>query len=363
MSPLTRFCARVPAVDGEAAMETQQRFDNKTKPAGSLGRLEALAVRYAAIRGDAQPPPPECAIVVLAADHGVASEGVSAYPQVVTRQMVDNFASGGAAVNVLARCARARLVVADFGTCSERVPASVLDRRIRRGTGNFLEGRAMTRGEAEASMFAGAAITHDLANAGVGLVALGEMGIGNSTAASALTAALTGASVTEVTGRGTGLDESRLRHKHRVVQRALERHRPALRGPFDILARLGGFEIAGLVGVALGAAERRMGVVLDGFISTSAGLLATRLCPNVGDYLFAAHRSPEPGHQILLQALALQPILDLGMRLGEGSGAALALPVIEAAVRLLGEMATFDSARVARGSDGAAGASPEPSSP
>jgi nicotinate-nucleotide--dimethylbenzimidazole phosphoribosyltransferase len=356
MSQLERTCGRIRASSSAVAREVQARLDAKAKPLGSLGLLEFLATRYAALRRDAHPPRPQAAIVVLAADHGIAREGVSAYPQEVTAQMVRNFASGGAAANVLARWAHARLVVADFGTRAEQVPPPVLNRRVAHGTASFLERPAMTRDQTETAVLRGVAIAHDLAERGVGLIALGEMGIGNSTSAAALTAVLTGASTAEVTGRGTGVNDAILAHKRAVVQRAVARHRGARTDPLEMLAALGGFEIAGLVGVALGAAERRAGVVLDGFISTAAGLVAARLCPALRDYLFAGHCSQEPGHRIQLAALGLCPILDLSLRLGEGSGAALALPILDAAIALLSEMATFDSAGVARGHSGMASA-------
>lgn len=317
-----------PAIRAAAEAE----LDAKTKPRDSLGRIEELAIRIAGIRGSVRPGPLNAAIVVAAADHGVAAEGVSAYPREVTAQMVANFSSGGAAVSVLAHQARARLVVVDAG--------------VGAGTANFTEGPAMSREQALEKVTAGIELAGELAGKGVCVVALGEMGIGNSTAAAALSAALLGVDSERVVGPGTGLDAAGVAHKVDVVRRALAVNRSRLGGPLDALAALGGFEIALLAGVALGAAERRMAVVVDGFISAAATLVAHRVCPALGGYLVAAHLSPEPGHQLLLDELGLEPLLDLRLRLGEGSGAALALPLIDAAMAILEEMATFEGAGV-----------------
>ena len=300
-------------------------LDAKTKPRGSLGRLEELAIRIAAITGELDPRPLRPVIVVAAADHGVAAEGVSAYPQEVTRQMLANFAGGGAAVSVLARQAGAGVDVVDVG--------------VGRPTGNIAVGPALERAEAEALVARG--VEHA---AGGRVVALGEMGIGNSTVASAVSARLLAVEPEAVCGRGTGLDAAGVAHKVDVVRRALAAN--AAVEPMDVLAALGGREVAFLAGVALGAARRRQVVLLDGFISSTAALVATRLEPAAREAMVAAHRSPEPGHALVLEALGLEPLLDLGLRLGEGSGAALALPLLEAAVAILGDMATFESAGV-----------------
>jgi nicotinate-nucleotide--dimethylbenzimidazole phosphoribosyltransferase len=352
---LEQTCSAIVPVDGEAALQAQRLLDGKTKPRRSLGRLEELACRLAAAYRTALPPLAARAIVVMAADHGVAEEGVSAYPPEVTAQMVRNFAAGGAAINVLARQAGARLCLVDMGTKtppeSPQCPqAGVRPCRLGPGTDNFTRGPAMSRETAIAGLEVGIRLALELAEEGVGLVGLGDMGIANTTASSALTAALTGADPEEVTGRGTGVDDGGLRRKTAAIRRALQANRlspaPAGCDPLDVLARLGGFEIAGLAGVVLGGAARRVAVVLDGFITGAAALVAARLCPAVGGYLIASHRSVEPGHARVLQDLGLRPLLDLDMRLGEGTGAALALHLVEASLRVLREMATFASAGV-----------------
>jgi nicotinate-nucleotide--dimethylbenzimidazole phosphoribosyltransferase len=287
-------------------------------------------VRIAGIRGTAKPGRLRAAVVVAAADHGVAAEGVSAYPPEVTRQMLVNFESGGAAVSVLARAAGAALIVVDAG--------------VGAPTGNIALGPAMSQADATAWTERGVACAEKLAAEGVGIVVLGEMGIGNSTAAAALTAALLNVDPEAVCGRGTGLDDAGLARKIDVVRRALRANHTA--EPTATLAALGGYELAFLTGVALGAAERSLVTLLDGFISSTAALVAARIAPSAADAMVAAHLSPEPGHRLVLDALGLVPLLDLGLRLGEGSGAALALPILDAALALLAEMATFADAGV-----------------
>ena len=314
---------RIRPADAAAHAAAQLAYDGKTKPRASLGRLEELGCRLASIRGFV-PAKLEAVIVVAAADHGVARAGVSAYPQDVTAQMVANFEAGGAAVNVLARRAGAELRVVDAG--------------VGTGTANMLEEPAMTAQHLAAQLAAGEALAEEL---DADVVALGEMGIGNTTSAAALTAALLDLDPALVCGRGTGLDDAGLERKIDVVRRAVALHERA-----DPLAALGGFEIAFLAGLAIGAARRRRVVLLDGFITGAAALAAARIEPSVRDALIAAHRSPEPGHVYVLDALGLEPLLDLGLRLGEGSGAALALPLLHAAIAILAEMATFDAAGV-----------------
>jgi nicotinate-nucleotide--dimethylbenzimidazole phosphoribosyltransferase len=332
--------------DPAIGQRTQELLDGKTKPRRSLARLEDLACRIAAARGTATPDAPVKAIVVMAADHGVAAEGVSAYPQEVTAQMVANFARGGAAINVLARHAGAEVVVVDMGVREAVALPGVLSRRIGPGTRNLAREPAMTREEAVAALEAGIGVAADLAARGVTLLGTGEMGIANTTAASALSAALTGAAAEELAGRGTGIDDAALARKVDVIRRALALHARPGAAPLELLARLGGFEIAGLAGVVLGAAARRVPVIVDGFISGAAALAAVRLAPAAAGYLVAAHRSAEPGHRIVLEALGAPPLLDLGMRLGEGTGAALAMGLVDAALRILREMATFADAGV-----------------
>jgi nicotinate-nucleotide--dimethylbenzimidazole phosphoribosyltransferase len=341
---LGETCRSIVAPDEAAGREAQRRLDDKTKPRRSLGRLEDLACQIAAARGTPAPPLPTSAVVVMAADHGVAEEGVSAYPAEVTGQMLLNFARGGAAINVLCRQVGARLLVVDMGTRAPVEAPGVLDRRIGPGTRNFTVGPAMTREQAIAALEAGIAIAVGLAEDGVDLIGLGDMGIGNTTAASALTAAFTGLDPQEVTGRGTGVDDAGWARKVAAIRRALAVN--PLGDPLDIAASLGGFEILGLAGLVLGAAARRLPVMMDGFITAAAALVAVRLAPAAAGYLIASHRSVEVGHRALLVALQAKPLLDLELRLGEGSGAALALPLCEAAVRILHDMATFSAAGV-----------------
>jgi nicotinate-nucleotide--dimethylbenzimidazole phosphoribosyltransferase len=322
---LAQTCQSIVPPDEAVAREAQRLLDNKTKPRRSLGRLETLACRIAAVRGAHCPPPPTKAIVVMAADHGVADEGVSAYPAEVTAQMLLNFASGGTRTHV-------------------ETPG-VLNRRIGPGTANFTAGPAMTRDQATRALEAGIEVAEVLAGDGIDLIGLGDMGIGNTTAASALTAAFLGLDPAEVTGRGTGIDDAGWARKVAAIRRALAANPPGP-DPLDTAARLGGFEILGLAGVVLGAAARRVPVVVDGFITAAAALVAARLAPAAAGYLIASHRSVEVGHRALQAALETPPLLDLDLRLGEGSGAALAMPLVEAALRILSEMATFASAGV-----------------
>ncbi len=344
--------ARIRPPDGDVAREAARLLDAKTKPPRSLGRLEELACRLAAIRGEVPVGPLPPAIVVAAADHGVASEGVSPYPQEVTGQMLANFASGGAAVAVLAREAGARLVVVDAGVIGppavDGIRSDVVDGV--RGTGNIAVGPAMTPHVAYQMVDRGAVLVNELADDGVGILAVGDMGIGNTTAASALCAALLPADPVETCGPGTGLDEAGVSRKVEVVRRALAVNARGAEGsdPIAVLASIGGLEIAYLTGVILGAASRRVPVLLDGFVTGAAALVAAALSPDVAGSLIAATRSPEPGHLLVLERLGLEPLLDLGLRLGEGSGAALALPLIRSAIAILLDMATFEAAGVSR---------------
>jgi nicotinate-nucleotide--dimethylbenzimidazole phosphoribosyltransferase len=343
---IERTVGGIPEFDAEAAAAAQRALDGKTKPRGSLGRLEQLACRLAGIRGTATVARLEPAIVVCAADHGIASEGVSAYPQEVTEQMLRNFARGGAAVCVLARQAGARLVVADLGVLRAADDPAILDRRVRAGTANATAGPAMTTAEMRRAVAVGIALARDLVAEGVGVVALGEMGIGNTTAASALTAALLRADPDGLCGPGTGLDAAGVAHKRATVWRALEANCVSPHDPLGAVAGVGGLEIAALAGVTLGCAASRTPVLVDGFITAAAALVAVCVDQRCATTLIASHLSPEPGHRLILRALGEQPLLDLGMRLGEGSGAALALPLVAAAVAVLAEMASFEEAGV-----------------
>jgi len=329
----------------EQARTRQARL---TKPAGSLGRLEELSIRIAGITGRLDPPLRDAVVFTLAADHGVAAEGVSAYPREVTAQVVLNGRRGGAAINVLAREVGARVVVADMGVDAD-LPSDPGLRavKIRRGTANIARGPAMTVDEASRAIESGRGLVRGELAAGLDVALTGDMGIANTTSSAALICAFTGLSPAVVVGRGTGLDDEGLMRKRDAVGRALAINAGALSaGPLEALAAVGGLEIAGLVGVILEAATERKPVIIDGFISGAAALTATALEPAVAGYLIASHRSQELGHGAVLERLGLAPLLDLDLRLGEGTGAVLALPLVRAAVRLLNEMATFGEAGV-----------------
>ena len=344
---LAQLCAAIAPLDEAAMAEAQARQAQLTKPPGSLGRLEALSVQLAGITGQARPQVERKAVIILVGDHGVVAEGVSAYPSDVTAQMVLNFVRGGAAINALARQAGAQVIVADVGIAADLPPhLDVLDYKIARGTANFAEGPAMSRQQAARAIQAGVEIVSDQIDQGLDLVATGEMGIGNTTPASAITAVYTGRPVAEVTGRGTGVDDEGLARKVEVIEGALAQHQPDPGDPLGVLAAVGGFEIGAVAGVCLGAASRRVPVVVDGFISAAGALIAAALCPAVKPYLIASHLSVERGHGALWRTLGLTPLLDLDLRLGEGTGAALAMHLVDAACRILSEMATFADAGV-----------------
>ena len=329
----------------------RSHLDCLTKPLGSLGRLEEIAAKIVSIQLAAQPRVERKAVYVFAADHGITEEGVSAYPREVTQQMVLNFLHGGAAINVIARHAGAEVVIVDVGVDADfSSQQGVLHKKVRRGTRNMLRSEAMEEAEMLHAIQTGTDLAADAKRHGMELVAVGEMGIGNTTAASVITAALTGRSPSTVTGAGTGVQGAALERKRTVIQAVLEKH--GLNGPDSFADRLrvlrcaGGFEIAAMAGMILGCVRHRIVTVIDGFIATSAAAIACALQPKVRHCLLAGHQSQEPGHRILLEHLELEPILQLNMRLGEGTGAVLAFPIIEAAVKLYGEMATFTSARV-----------------
>lgn len=347
MKKVQSVLERIKPVEASGSLLAQRRLKTLTKPPGSLGRLEDLAAWYVGITGKIPSPPLKKAVLVFAGDHGVVEEKVSAYPKGVTAEMVRNFLRGGAAINVLARQMGADVRVIDMGVDHDfgKLPG-LIDRKIARGTGNIRRGRAMLRRQALSAVAVGCALAEEEARRGTNLLGTGEMGIGNTTPSSAVTALLTGSPVEAVTGRGTGIDEPTLRLKQDVIRDALRINRPNPDDPIDILAKVGGYEIAGIVGLLLGAAAHRIPVVVDGFISTAAALLAVALAPEVKAYLIAAHRSAESGHRIALDKLGLDPLLDLNMRLGEGTGAVLGMGLVESAVRILTEMATFDEAGV-----------------
>ncbi|MCC6177746.1 MAG: nicotinate-nucleotide--dimethylbenzimidazole phosphoribosyltransferase [Chloroflexi bacterium] len=350
MTVLEARCRQVRALDAGAMAAARARQDSLTKPAGSLGVLERLHVQLAGIRRTVLPSISQATILILAADHGVASEGVSAYPREVTAEMVRNFARGGAAINVLAADTDARLVVADLGVDWQggEPPAGVVRRSLGLGTCNLGVGPAMTAEQVRAGLLAGINLVDGLVGQGTDVLALGEMGIGNTTASAATIAALTGQPVRTVTGFGTGIDDAAWERKVAVVERALARRPLDATCPLDVLAEVGGFEIAGLAGAIVAAAAAGVPVILDGLILGAAALAAVSLCPRTRSYLIASHRSAEPGHRVALEYLELEPLMDLGLRLGEGSGAALALHLVRLACRLPREMATFAEAGVSQ---------------
>jgi len=338
---------KIQPLDATLRVQAQGRLDRLTKPLGSLGRLEELAASYVAITGELKPNIPRGVVFTFAADHGVATERVSAYPREVTPQMVFNFLRGGAGVNVLARHAGMDVRVVDIGVDYDfgLVPG-LLDRKVMKGTRNLSVEPAMTRSQAERAVMVGIELAADAVQEGIGLIGTGEMGIGNTTPSAAVTAVMTGRPVEEVTGRGTGIDESGRTHKVAVIQQALDLHRPNQVDPLDVLAKVGGLEIGGLAGVILGAAAARVPVVLDGFIAGAAALIAVGIQPLCLNYLIASHRSVEQGHHAILNHLGLTPLLDLELRLGEGTGACLGMDLVVAAIKIYTEMATFEEAGV-----------------
>ncbi len=347
MGLLEQTLSGIEKLDNSLAGETQRRLDNLTKPQGSLGRLEELSVKIAGITGKVMPRIEQKAIVTMAGDHGVTAEGVSAYPQEVTAQMVYNFLRGGAGINVLARHIGARVVVVDMGVAANLEPhPSLVSKKIAFGTSNMAKGPAMNREQALRAIEGGIEVINDEVAKGLDIVGVGDMGIGNTTASSAICAVITGEPVAKVTGRGTGIGDEQLALKVKVIETVLALNKPESNDAIDVLSKVGGFEIGGIAGVILGAAAQRIPVVIDGFIAGAAALIATGLCPKVKDYLIAAHVSAEAGHKVMLDYLGLKPLLDLGMRLGEGSGAVLAISIVEAAAKALAEMATFADAGV-----------------
>ena len=350
---LTETIACIRSVDRTWLARAQEHQLRLTKPPGSLGRLEEIANRIATIQSTLTPTIHRPRIVLFAADHGVCAEGVNPYPQAVTAQMVANFLRGGAAINALAQEAGIELEIVDAGVAHD-IPdtAGLSYRAVARGTQNFCVEAAMTRQQLDAALLLGIETAERAVDSGCTLLGIGEMGIGNTTTASALTAALTGLEPNAVIGRGTGADDPCMSRKRSAIERALTLHKAHLTGPFEILERLGGFEIAAICGLCLGAAARRCAVLVDGFIATAAAAVAVRISEPVRDYLIAAHRSTEPGHGPLLDILDQRPLFDLQMRLGEGTGAAIAIPIVRAAVAAFTRMATFESAGVSSASEG-----------
>jgi nicotinate-nucleotide--dimethylbenzimidazole phosphoribosyltransferase len=354
MTLLRDTLARITPQDRDFRAKAKQRLDQLTMPHWALGRLMDLAVDLSGITRSMNPPVEKRVIVTMAGDHGVVAEGVSKYPQEVTPQMVMNFLHGGAGINALARTAGARVVVVDMGVAGDVRPTGstedFLSRPVAKGTANIAEGPAMSREQAVRSLEAGIEIALDLGSS-YDLFGTGEMGIGNTTPSSAIVATLTGESVSSVTGHGTGIDDDQFRHKVSVVEKALRVNEPDKSDALDVLAKVGGFEIGGLAGLILGAASMKKPVLIDGFISTAAALIGYVLNPVAGEYMIAAHRSVEQGHRAALAYLNKQPLLDLDLRLGEGTGAALAMVLVEAASRILTEVATFEGAGVSTASE------------
>jgi nicotinate-nucleotide--dimethylbenzimidazole phosphoribosyltransferase len=344
---LENALARIRPLDRSVESAAQARLDSLTKPRGSLGRLEKLARRVAAIQGQVPPRLGRKILYVFAADHGIAEEGVSAYPKEVTAQMTENLLNGGAAINALARHYGVAIEIVDIGVDHRFAPRPGLrDRKIRPGTANFARGPAMTRVEAQRAVETGVGLAEAAAAEHAFLLGAGEMGIGNTSSAAAVLCALTGASTADAVGRGTGIDGATRLRKLGAVQQGLAINRPDPTDPLDVLAKVGGLEIGAMTGVMLGAAAARIPMVLDGFIAGAAALLAQAFCPYVRDFLFASHLSAENGHRLMLKHLRLDPVLDLSMRLGEGTGACLLMGILEAAVKVMREMATFESAGV-----------------
>jgi nicotinate-nucleotide--dimethylbenzimidazole phosphoribosyltransferase len=349
---LSEVVSGIEPVSEQWRQKAREYMKNLAMPQDSLGELLTLAEQLAAIKRSLKPSVSHKTVVTMAGDHGVVAEGVSAYPQEVTPQMVYNFVSGGAAINVLAAAAGARVIVVDMGVAADLSSlveeGKIISCKIGYGTKNFARGPAMTREEAVQALEAGIFIAGKLAGEGAELLATGDMGIGNTTPSSAILAVFSGKPVQEVTGRGTGLDDEGLQNKIRVIRQALEINRPDPADPVDVLAKVGGYEIGGIAGLILGAAYHRIPVLIDGFISSAGALLAKHLAPLSLDYMIAAHQSMEPGHQFMLQELGLKALLNLNLRLGEGTGAALAMNIVEASCRIIGQMSTFDDAGVSK---------------
>lgn len=347
MERIKKVVEKIRPIDHALLEKAQRRLDNLTKPQGSLGRLEELAKIVVAIKGQETPLLEHKVIFTMAGDHGVVEEGVSAYPQEVTPQMVYNFVRGGAGINVLARHIGARVVVVDMGVAADLEPKEgFVDKKVNKGTRNMAKGPAMEPDEAIKSIVAGIEVFEEALIEGVDILGIGDMGIGNTTPSSAIVAAITGEEVKNVTGRGTGIDDNTFERKVRAIERALELNKPNPEDPIDVLAKVGGFEIGGLCGATLAAASHRIPVIVDGLIATAGALLAHEICPTVSEYLIASHNSVERGHMVMLKRMGLKPLLDLGLRLGEGTGAALGIGMVEAAVKIMTQMATFSDAGV-----------------
>jgi nicotinate-nucleotide--dimethylbenzimidazole phosphoribosyltransferase len=344
---LKKTLEMIKPANSRAVEEAQKHLDNLTKPPGSLGVLEDIAKKIAGITGEVKPPLPRKTCILLAGDHGVTDEGVSAFPKEVTPQMVMNFLNGGAAMSVLSRHVGAELIVVDIGVAADLPDHPMLiKKKIAYGTANMAKGPAMTREEAIEAIEVGIEIAEECLQKGAGIFGTGEMGIGNTTPSTAITAFYRGSGVAEVCGRGTGVDDESLKLKVRVIEKAIELNKPDGDDALDVLSKIGGFEIAGMAGVMLAAAANRKPVLIDGFISGAAALVASKLQPLVVDYMLASHLSEEPGHATILELLGLKPFLRMNMRLGEGTGAALAMNIVDGALKIVHEMASFTDAGV-----------------
>ncbi len=351
MGKLKDTINRIDAIDMSLIEKTQNRLDNLTKPQGSLGRLEQIAKQIVGMTGNENPSIKNKVIFTMAGDHGVAEEGVSAFPQEVTPQMVYNFLRGGAGINVLARHAGARVVIVDMGVAAKldikkSKAKNFIDKKIGPGTRNMTKGPAMTKGEAISSIEAGIEVFEKEFSRGIDITGTGDMGIGNTTPSSAIVASITQARVEDVTGRGTGIDDKTFDNKVRVIKKALEINKPDPEDPIDVLSKVGGFEIGGLIGIILASAANKVPILIDGFISGASALIAYKLEPKVKDYMIASHCSVEKGHRVTLNFIGLKELFDFDMRLGEGTGAALGMNIVEAGIKILTEMATFQSADV-----------------
>ncbi|MBW1678616.1 MAG: nicotinate-nucleotide--dimethylbenzimidazole phosphoribosyltransferase [Deltaproteobacteria bacterium] len=347
MDNLLKIISKIDPIEDEFAIEAQKRLDDLTKPKGSLGVLEELAKRCVAIRKNLSPEIKNKAIYVFAGDHGVTEEGISAYPKAVTSQMVKNFIAGGAGINVLARHAGVEVKVVDIGVDFDfKGEEGIIDKKVSRGTRNMTKGPAMSREEAIKAIHAGIGLAMEYGDDGGALLGVGEMGIGNTTASSAIAAAISGFPIEDLTGRGTGITDDLWERKVRVIKKTLEINKPDPEDPLDVLAKVGGFEIAGIAGFIIGGALKHIPVVIDGFISTAGALIAVKLQPKIKDYLIASHNSVERGHKIILDRMGLKPLFDLSMRLGEGTGAVIGMTLVEMGVKIYREMATFEEAEV-----------------
>ena len=347
MQRLDKILDSIKPPDKALFKKAREQLDKMAIPRGSLGRLEEFAQRIVAITGTLSPEIKNKKVVVFAADHGVVEEGVSVFPQAVTMQMVYNFNREGAGINVLSRQVGAKVIVVDIGVAGDLHPEEgLLLKKVAKGTKNMTKAPAMSREEALKALLIGVDLSYDLKSQKVDIIGTGDMGIGNTTPSSAITAVLTGQEVEDVTGRGTGINNEMLANKVKVIKKAIQKNQPNPNDPLDVLAKVGGFEIAGIAGLIIGSAFHRIPVVIDGFISTTAAMVAVSLKTSIKEYIFASHKSVERGHKVLLKRLKQKPILDLSMRLGEGTGAVLGISLIESGVRIINEVLTFDDAGV-----------------